>query len=87
MKNMEWNKYDWTYCQPDVSGCTKLIKHNFPDMTFYGQLDEDGIPNGLGALSEGGVIIKCGQWYNGELIEVYSKKEYDKEMNWIQSGK
>ena len=28
MKNMEWNKYDWTYCQPDVSGCTKLIKHN-----------------------------------------------------------
>lgn len=87
MKNMEWNKYDWTYCYPDASGCTKLIKHNFSNITFYGQLNKEGLPNGLGALSCGETIVKCGQWYNGELIEVYDQKEYDKEMNRIQSGK
>lgn len=87
LNNMEWNKYDWTYCPQDASGCTKLIKHNFPNITFYGQLDKDGIPNGLGALSCEGTTIKCGQWYNGELIEVYDREEYDKEMDWIQSRK
>lgn len=80
---MKWNKYDWTYCPQDASGCTKLIKHN-SEITFYGQLDEEGIPNGLGSLNDGNTI-KCGQWYNGELIEIYDQEEYDKEMNRIQN--
>ncbi len=83
---MAWNKFEWFVRIIDSTGCATLTKHcDDGDLTYYGQVNNDDIPNGFGSISQNGHYIKQGLWDNGEFIISYGEEDYNIEMNRIQN--